>query len=41
MGTRFFNAYRGVPIHIHDEWAWGWMLRAKDGYFFSLVTEAA
>lgn len=25
-GTRFINAYRGVPISIHDEWSWGWSL---------------
>lgn len=33
QGSRFINAYRGVPIHIHDEWSWGWMLRAVDGSF--------
>lgn len=24
QGTRFINAYRDVPISLHDEWAWGW-----------------
>jgi len=19
--------YRGVPVEIHDEWSWGWMIR--------------
>lgn len=26
QGTRFINAYRGVPISIHPEWSWGWQL---------------
>lgn len=25
-GTRFVNAYRGIPISIHSEWQWGWRL---------------
>lgn len=25
-GSRFVNAYRGVPISIHPEWEWGWRL---------------
>lgn len=25
-GTRFINAYRGIPISLHDEWAYGWSL---------------
>lgn len=41
QGTRFINSYRGVPINIHDEWSWGWMLRAKDGSFVELPKEAA
>lgn len=26
-GTRFVNAYRGLPIELHDEWSWGWAAR--------------
>lgn len=29
QGTRFVNAYRGLPISIHDEWSWGWLLLPK------------
>lgn len=25
-GSRFVNAYRGIPISIHPEWEWGWRL---------------
>lgn len=28
-GTRFINAYRGIPISIHDEWSWGWDLMRR------------
>lgn len=30
------NAYRGVPIEVHDEWSWGWLLRAADGSFVEM-----
>jgi len=25
--------YRAVPIEVHDEWSWGWMLRNNAGGF--------
>lgn len=25
-GSRFVNAYRGIPISLHPEWEWGWRL---------------
>lgn len=39
QGTRFINAYRGVRIDIHDEWSWGWMLRAANGSFVHFPRE--
>jgi hypothetical protein len=39
-GTQFTNEYRGVPIEIHDEWSWGWMLRAADNSYFNLPAGA-
>jgi hypothetical protein len=39
QGTRFINAYRGIPIELHDEWSWGWMLRAANGTFVHFPRE--
>lgn len=29
-GSRFVNAYRGIPISLHPEWEWGWRLSIID-----------
>lgn len=27
------QTYRGAAVEIHDEWAWGWMVRKADGTY--------
>ncbi len=29
--------YRGAPVELHDEWAWGWMVRKADGSYVEAI----